>query len=57
MVENKIQIKNEITINDVVSVKNIIYVKKIFGILLHTVAKMVTNYYYITNLSSKILLP
>ena len=43
MVENVIQIKNVITINVGVSVKNI-YVKKIFGTLLHVLAKMVNIY-------------
>ena len=41
MVENLIQINGEITINVDVSVKNVMCVKKkIFGILLHVVAKM-----------------
>ena len=44
MVENVIQIKSVITINAGVSVKNIIYVKKIFGTLLHVLAKMVNIY-------------
>ena len=44
MVENVIQIKSVITINVGVSVKNIIYVKKIFGTLLHVLAKMVNIY-------------
>ena len=42
MVKNVIPIKSGKTINVDVTVKNIIYVKKkIFGILLHVVAKMV----------------
>ena len=42
MKENVIQIKSGKIINVDASVKNIIYVKKIiFGILIHTVVKMV----------------
>ena len=40
MGENVIQISGGLMINVDVSVKNVMYMKKMFGILLHVIAKM-----------------